>query len=246
MTNETSDCTSIAIVKHRERDRREPSRNLRLEILELRSMLKEHEAAATRHLVMLREGDHRIKNSLQLIASMMRLQARHEPSHPTKVALRGAAERVNSVAGIHDALQAAGGAGVIDLGATLRAMCASLQALAGNEPEVGILVDANPMEVPVTIAQPLVLAVNELVVNSLRHAFVGRSKGSVHVALLCSDTRLQVIVSDDGVGLRENERHGYGMSLVAMMVKQLHGELRVERGPGAHFILSVPFQRTQS
>src|SRR6185503_19693041 len=121
--------------------------------------------------IMLREGDHRIKNSLQIVASLMGIQAAREDSLSVRDALHAAGARIQSVARMHDALQASGGEDSLNLGAVLQKMCASLHAMGGEPLAVAVKVDAAPLETSTVFAQPIVLAVNELVVNALRHAF---------------------------------------------------------------------------
>ncbi len=245
MANDISTWTSIGMTTAPSGVEGAPIRDLRQEILQLRAELKECEVVADRYAVMLREGDHRIKNSLQLVASMMRLQARRESGTSARAALLAAAARVGSVAGIHDALQATRGLDAIDLGAALQKMGAALQAMAGDEGHIQVIVHAEPLEVPVALAQPLVLAVNELVVNALRHAFGDRDSGSVTVVLLRTQDGMTVSVADDGIGLPPNHASapGYGMSLVDMMIKQIGGELRTETRSGARFTISAPLPK---
>ena len=232
MSNDMSNCTSINVTNNRAGAKGALIRDLRQEILTLRAELRECEVVAARHIVMLREGDHRIKNSLQLVASLMRLQATREPGTSTRFALRAAAARVSSVASIHDALQGAGGGDRVDLGATLRKMCASLHAMAGDEGLIQVIVEAEPVELPVALAQPLVLAVNELVVNALRHAFTDDEAGNVRVNLAASRAEVTLSVTDDGNGLdaKTGSARGYGMSLVDMMVQQINGTLTMRSG----------------
>ena len=217
-------------------------RNLRLEVLDLRQRLKACQEAASRHAVMLREGDHRIKNSLQIVASLMTLQAGRETSASVCNALESAAGRVRAIGGIHDALQGSIGVDTVDLGAVLSTMCASLQTMASDEGHISIIAKAEPLQVPVALAQPLALAVNELIVNALRHAFPGMNAGVVLVSLAHTDDDMSVTVADDGVGLPDGYAvgRGYGMQLVAMITKQVGGELRVEREDGAEFTIRVP------
>jgi len=242
MSSDVSNCMSIVVADSSVGAKRAPIRDLRLEILQLRRQLKASETAALKHAVTLREGDHRIKNSLQLVASLMRLQARRESSGPVRTALRTAAARVSNVAGIHDALQKTRGLDRVDLGATLRKMCASLQAMAGDTDNIQVVVDAEKLEIPVAVAQPITLAVNELVVNALRHAFPDTSNGSVRVGLRRTDTGLSITVADNGIGLPLNHSsgQGYGTSLVGMMVKQIGGTLETESVAGSRFTIHAP------
>jgi two-component system, sensor histidine kinase PdtaS len=215
----------------------------RLEIMRLRKCLALAEQAASRHAVMLREGDHRIKNSLQIVSSLMNLQASGDIElPPARDVLRTAAARIQSVARMHDALQLSSGKDSVDLGSVLSQMCQSLQAMGGYRGAVAVRVNAEPINAPVAFAQPVVLAVNELVVNALRHAFPGGRAGAVEVSLASIGGAVTIVVSDDGVGFPadHDQGHGYGMKLIHMMVSQIGGELRVESGAGARFTLLAP------
>lgn len=213
-----------------------------LEIARLRKDLALAELAAARCAVMLREGDHRIKNSLQIVASLMNLEARQEENHPVASdILRTAATRIQSVAQMHDALQVSGGEGMVDLGSVLNKMCESLQAMGGGSRAVTVWVNAESIHVPAAFAQPIVLAVNELVVNALRHAFPDGRSGAVDITLAQVDGAVHVEVSDNGVGLAAHHGGGgYGMKLVHMMVSQIGGALRVTTESGTRFTLVAP------
>ncbi len=242
MSNDIVNCTLIGRPYGRVDLKRAPIRDLRLEVLQLRGQLKDCEVEAARHLVMLREGDHRIKNSLQLVASLMRLQAKRERSGPARAALSAAAARVSSVAGIHDALQETRGHDRVDLGATLCKMCASLQAMAGDNGHIDVVVDAEALEVPLALGQPIALAVSELVVNALRHAFPDGDNGSVRISLRRTDAGITISVADDGIGLPPDHAaaQGYGMALVGMMMKQIGGRLQTESRIGTKFTIHAP------
>ena len=246
MANDVSNLATVSVSNSPTDDGRAPGRDpLRMEILKLRGQLKDADKRSLQHAVMMREGNHRIKNSLQLVASLMRLQARQESSAPACDALRAAAARINSVAGIHDALQAAEGKGLINLGATLRKLCISLQDIAGDTDHIEVIVDSDEVEIPVALAQCVVLAVNELVSNALRHAFFGRDKGTVSVSLRRTDAGMTICVADDGIGLppHHSATEGYGTTLVRMMVKQLGGTLLMETRSGACFTIFAPLDQ---
>jgi two-component sensor histidine kinase len=215
---------------------------LRTENARLRAALSRAEDAAARSAMMLREGDHRIKNSLQIVSGLIHLQARREESASASLALRAAAARIQSIARIHDALQASDGQDVVDLGAVLETMCQALEAMAGDPLSVEVIVHVEPFQAPVSLAQPIVLAVNELVVNALRHAFPDGRSGTVLVSVTRVDKDLHVVVADDGVGATEAsiDGRGYGMTLVRAMAKQVGARLTVENKSGARFTLVVP------
>lgn len=209
---------------------------------QLRRLCAQSKDLVARHELALREGDHRIKNSLQIVASLMGAQERRESNPAAKQALRTATARIQAVARIHDALQLTGGADDVSLGALIETMCRSLHLMAGDPDAVQVIVDAEFIHAPIALAQPVVLATNELVVNALRHAFPEGRPGAIHVSVSSADGRLCVIVADDGVGLPGDYHQGlgFGMKLVRMMAAKVGGELSVESETGARFTLSAP------
>jgi two-component sensor histidine kinase len=218
------------------------SRELTCENIRLQQLLKHADEAATRFGMMLREGDHRIKNSLQIVASIVDLQARRESNKTAQEVLRAAAARIQSVASIHDALQAGCGQDTVDLGEVLSKMCESLHAMAGDPLKVAVVVSAEKVRTSAAFAQAIVLAVNELVVNALRHAFPGNRTGVIQVSVAQVNGDLRVVVADDGLGLPLNyaQGPGYGMKLVRMMVDQTGGTLYIDGSSGARFTLVAP------
>lgn len=239
MENTTNDGASVSVLGDQVGAKRPAARDLRLEVLDLRLRLKLSEDAVARQTVMLREGDHRIKNSLQLVASLIRLQARSEATSDARDALNAAAARVGSVASIHDALQENVGDGFVDLGQALRTACESLQTMAGDAGTLDITAEIEVLKVPAAQARPLVLVVNELVVNALRHAFIGRDAGTIRISLSHDDTHLRITVSDNGIGLPDGyaSGQGYGMKLVNMLIKQAGAVLHAEQNAGTRFTI---------
>jgi two-component sensor histidine kinase len=202
---------------------------------------------AERYAILLREGDHRIKNSLQIVSSLLSLQASREENLHAREALRSAAGRVQSVARMHDALQVSEGEDSVNLGAVLESMCGSLQAMGGEALGADVRVEIQQCYAPMAIARSIGLAVNELVVNALRHAFPDGRPGSIVVRLTCDDGQLRVLVADDGVGLPAGHPRGrgYGMKLVRMMASQINGVLRVDSDTRTGTRITIAMQAPQ-
>lgn len=218
-------------------------RRLTMENARLNELCEQHKAIAERYELMLREGDHRIKNSLQVVASLLGMQARRADDATTRDVLHAAASRIQTVARIHDALQLNNGSNdVVDLGALIVKMCAALEEMRGDAQKVQIVVHAAAIDAPLKLAQPIVLAVNELVINALRHAFPQERSGSVTVTISESNDELRIQVADDGDGLPDNYAagHGYGMRLVGAMMTKVGGTIHAENASGACFTLTAP------
>ena len=212
----------------------------------LNELCEQHKAMEERYELMLREGDHRIKNSLQVVASLLGMQARRASNASTRNVLHAAAARVQTVARIHDALQLNNASNdVVDLGALVEKMCASLQEMTGGSDAVQIIVHASPIKMALDLAQPIVLAVNELIINALRHAFPQERNGSVTITVAESNGQLKIQVADDGDGLPDNYAagQGYGMRLVKAMIAKVGGSLDAQNAGGARFTLTAPLHK---
>ena len=187
----------------------------------------------------LREGDHRIKNSLQVVASGLRLQARRTEDAGARDVLLAASAQIQAVAQIHDALQLNTYLNRVDLGALVSRMCASLACLSGDASGIKISVRAMPIEAPLAIAQPLLLAANELIINAIRHAFPGGRTGAITVTLELVDQDIRLNITDDGCGLPDSYAlsFGYGTRLIRAMVAKIGARLDIQSAPGASFTI---------
>lgn len=216
------------------------------EIVDLRTLLTTAERLASRTAIMMREADHRIKNSLQIVSSLMILKARRHDDAPARDALLSASNQIQSIGRIHDALQKDGGADEVDLGEMLTTMCGALREMAADPCRIEVVISAERIMTPVSLAQPLMLAVNEMVVNALRHACPDGRAGMVRIQATALDRELCVIVADDGVGLPPDyaKGRGYGMKLVRAMVEQICGELYAQSRNGASFTIFAPIPQS--
>jgi two-component sensor histidine kinase len=240
---QTSDARAVG--RQQASDQIKSNTHVRAENARLRELLAQAEETASRHAILLREGDHRIKNSLQLVLSLVLLQARREESASAREALRAAAARIRSIAFIHDALQIGEGHDSVDLGVVLITMCRSLQVIAGDPRHITVSVVVESVPAPVALAQPIALAVNELVANALRHAYPEDHAGTIQVRASVAAGELRIVVADDGRGLPADcpGGRGYGMKLVRTMVDQIGGQLDVVSCAGAQFTITAPAPR---
>jgi two-component sensor histidine kinase/PAS domain-containing protein len=195
------------------------------------------EVAAARELLV-READHRIKNSLQLVVSLLTVQLRGVEDPGAADALRGAISRVGAIAASHLALQGSENLKDIDLAVTLREICAHFAQLHPAvaivcRPDAVLMLDADR-------AIPLGLAVSEVLTNALRHAFRDRDAGTVVVEALTERSQLIVRVSDDGVGMQSQPGvTGLGSRILRSLVAQLAATIQVDSTPHAGTIVTL-------
>lgn len=205
--------------------------------------LKESLAEKT---ALLQEVHHRVKNNLQIVMSLLNLQASRLRSAPAAEALRETRNRVRSMALLHERLYRAGNLDRVDLGAYLSELCPQMGRSFGVNPEqVRIEVSARNASLSLAKAVPCGLIVSELVSNALKHAFPAGRPGRILVeAERLEDGRVAVTVRDDGIGLppeADPDRAGtLGWELVRNLTDQLKGTLAVERGQGTLLRLAFP------
>jgi len=192
---------------------------------------------------LLKEVHHRVKNNLQIISSLLALQADAATAEIARTLLESAA-RVRSMALIHQQLYMAKDLGHIDLGGYARSLARELigTLAQGSSAEV----EADPVEVSVDEAVPCGLVLNELITNALKHG--GSADGNARLQLTVRDhgDRYVMTVRDHGPGLSKDfdlQRAGnstsLGMKLVLTLVRQLRAELTYASDGGAHFSVAV-------
>jgi PAS domain S-box-containing protein len=188
---------------------------------------------------LLREVQHRLRNNLQLVASLLALQADATATPEARTELDEAAARVRSIALAQERPQHSGAATEIDFTAYLRALVDSVGSMA--EPDtVRFEFAGEPVRLPLDRAIPAGLATNELLTNALEHAFP-QADGTVRVELHRDGDAVVVTVADNGIGLPDeidiNRPRSLGMRLLKRLATQARASLEVERHRGTRFRL---------
>jgi PAS domain S-box-containing protein len=198
--------------------------------------------------VLLKEIHHRVKNNLQVISSLLTLQSERVQDNATREMFEDACNRVRAIGEIHQLLYQSPDLGRVDFGAYLQTLSRSLFAFYGVDPSRVVLLTENHSEgLQIGQAIPCGLIVNELLTNSLKHAFPAGRKGSVKASLDCTgDGECVLAVLDDGVGMPEgvSGSHSLGLQLVSVLAKQLQGQVRMESlNPGTRVEIRFPYLR---
>ena len=181
--------------------------------------------------VLLREIHHRVKNNLQVIASLLHLQSARMASEEVRRAFDESNERIQSMALVHQLLYKSRLLASIDFASYLTSLVDRLaQSFGVARDRIEFRVSAPDIHLDIDTAIPCGLIVNELVTNALKHAFPGEGRGRVDVSLhRAGDERLVLTVEDDGIGLppatTPETAHSLGLQIVATLAEQLHGEV---------------------
>lgn len=174
--------------------------------------------------VVIKEIHHRVKNNLQTIASLLRLQERRAQCDETKIVLRDCVNRVNSIAIVHEYLSQQD-TGLIDVGKVAKGI---YQAIISSmlHPEFILHADfkADPVQLPSDKATSIALILNELLQNTIEHAYEGRMSGSLKVRFAEESKRYVLSIADDGVGLPEgfslnSSRQSLGLKIIKTMAE---------------------------
>jgi chemotaxis protein methyltransferase CheR len=185
--------------------------------------------------ILLQEMQHRVANSLQIIASILLLKARTVQSEETRLHLQDAHQRVMSVATVQEQLHATGLNERIEIGPYLTKLCASLAAsMIGERRPLSIKVKASSGGATSGEAVSLGLIVTELVINALKHGFPAGAEGEIVVSYELRDSGWRLSVADNGSGTQEADgeipRAGLGTSIVEALAHQL--KATVEKSSG--------------
>ena len=197
------------------------------------------------HAEMLRkEVDHRVKNSLQSLASLVRLAARRARHRETAEALSTLQSRIDAVARLHEELYRSDGGRIVDLGRYMANLTGHLAEIAPSH--VRLQVKADNLAVSSEQAVAVGTLVNEFVQNSFKHAFPDGRHGMVHVTAErgSGDGKVQLTCRDDGVGLPDialGGQDGLGMQIAAIISAELQGDLNIQSSEGEGLTIGIEF-----
>jgi len=204
----------------------------------IESALKEKET-------LLREVYHRVKNNLQVITSLFNLQVRTLPEGEVRAVLKEGANRVRAMALVHEKLYKSENLSSIVLADYIRDLCHQLNVAVVDARSIKIIHEVESIEIGLEKAIPLGLLLNELISNSLKHAFPKERKGEIKIKVYRDQSEpgtLVVEVLDNGVGFAEHldvqSMPTLGLKLVTSLAAQLDGVVSMETDRGARTILT--------
>jgi two-component sensor histidine kinase len=182
---------------------------------------------------LLREVNHRAKNSVAMAIALLRLQKQVSRAPQVRHALDQAIHRLYHLARIHDILsrQQESGSALIDMPTYLAELCDGFSPLVPEK--VQLTLHADPLELEASLAAPVALIVGEAISNAIKHAFPRGRAGAIHVHLSRSETSVALAIKDNGAGYSSKTPHSLGARLMREMARSLGGVLTVEGDAGA-------------
>lgn len=194
-------------------------------------------AALQEKELLLGEIHHRVKNNLQIVDSLLDMQALRSDDPQVQEILRDSQNRVRSMALIHQTLYQSHDFARVDFSSIIDSLVPTLVTSYGiNADRVSVEIVADSVHLPINFAIPCGLIINELVTNSLKHAFPDGREGKISLKLHpISDGCVELVVGDDGVGISQHldfERsETLGLQIVQLLTSQVKGSLEIERNP---------------
>jgi PAS domain S-box-containing protein len=190
---------------------------------------------------LLHEVDHRVKNNLQLISSLLLLQNRRVADPAVKQAMRGMLERVSAIATVHRRLFQSDDVERFDVSAFVRDLVADMIGSSGRD-DIQFSLDLERVDVAAAKAAPLALVISELLSNAMRHGFVEGRSGRIFVGISRIDGELRIEITDDGVGEETSTRSsGFGLTIVQLLCQQLKASCQTtDASPGTRVVISLP------
>ncbi|MCW1432240.1 sensor histidine kinase [Novosphingobium sp. JCM 18896] len=173
--------------------------------------------------MLLHEVDHRVKNNLTMIGSLLRLQARTIKEPDTAAKLQAMLERVDALATVHRRLYQSNDITHFDLGAFAENLLSDVLGASGRD-DLALETDIEAVEIPSSAAAPMGLVLNELLTNAIKHAYSNGRQGKLTVKVKRKSDDVIVRVQDDGPGLPDGQAPsgGLGTAVVERLAKQLH------------------------
>jgi PAS domain S-box-containing protein len=214
------------------------------------SAIKEHEKELKTSLeeksVLIMEIHHRVKNNLQIISGLIRLQSRYITNEQAVYALRQCEARIGTMALVHESLYQSGSPANINARSHITKLGNMLLLSHEYGSKIRMAFDVDDIPLDMNMAVPASLVINELVLNSFKYAFPGKDQGTIRISFHEEpDNQLSLVVGDDGIGLPEEfdikEINTLGLKLVTRLVRdQLKGTIDIKRGKGTEFTIRFP------
>ncbi len=190
---------------------------------------------------LLKEIHHRVKNNLEIVSSLLALQAEQIQDPMVRSTMLKSQQRVHSMSMIHQRLYQGKSLSHIEMKDYFCNLGKHVIESYGMEEQIEMDCSMKPISVDIDYAIPIGLIVNELLSNALKYAFPGKRKGRIQVSLTQKGTRLYLLVSDNGIGKDISEQSkgtGFGSQLIDLLTTQLDGEMDLIIGEGT----SVSFE----
>ena len=193
--------------------------------------------------MLLKEIHHRVKNNLMVISSLLNLQSRYIKDEASKSIFKDSQNRARSMALIHELLYQSHDLKRINFGTYINKLTNELFRVYVTDPtKIKLNMDINDIMLDINTAIPLGLIVNELVSNSMKHAFPNNKQGKIDIKFNLDNGNYSMIVSDNGIGFPQHynieNSDSLGLKIVNSLTEQIDGKIKIEMSEGTKFIIN--------
>ncbi|KQT19749.1 histidine kinase [Methylobacterium sp. Leaf399] len=202
-------------------------------------------AALELRTTLLHEVDHRVKNNMQIIASLISMQLRTIPDEGIRASLTTTLSRVEAMSTVHRRFYQSGDVSRFDVSEFVRDLVSDLVIATGRQ-DIRTDLDLEAIDVPADKAAPLALMVNEVLTNAIKHGFPQERGGTIRTVVRRDGTTCRITIVDDGHGMSEDgkTRPSYGRKLVERLGRQLQARTTwADANPGTRVEIAMPIEQ---
>ncbi|MGB8220134.1 MAG: PAS domain S-box protein, partial [Methanoregula sp.] len=232
-------------VLSRTRELKEVNESLLAEIALRNKAENEIVASLKEKEMLLKEIHHRVKNNMQVVSSLLFMQARAQKDEKVKEILKESQDRIKSIALVHEKLYQSKDFDQIDYADYLRKITDHLfESYQVDQRIITLHLNAEKAVLHIDKAVPCSLIINEMISNSLKHAFPGGRKGVITIDFKKSGDKYIVTYSDDGIGIPDSvifdRTESLGMQLIRGLTKQINGSIELDKASGTKYTVTFP------
>ncbi len=178
------------------------------------------------NITLLKEVHHRVKNNLQIVISLLRMQNADINSEETKLHFNEAINRIMTISMIHRKLYQTGELSRLEFNKYISALIEDIKSLHTNNSNIKIDLTSNLEELDLKTVVPLGLIINELITNSIKHAFSENEQGTITIAFTKTPDNIVVLDYSDSGRWKEPSKNGFGLELLSLLTEQLDGKFK--------------------
>jgi two-component sensor histidine kinase len=194
--------------------------------------------------VLLAEINHRVKNNLAVIVSLLNMQINNSKNKETKNAIQVVHNRIMSMALVHQKMYQNKSAVAVELESYITELVSEIRNSMSLQQDIKVEMEVAPINIDISVAIPLGLILNEIITNAIKHAFDDTENPKIDIQLKkVNDQMIELTVKDNGKGMEIEERDddaGMGLSLIDALTDQIDGKCDFEYENGLVFHLSIP------
>jgi PAS domain S-box-containing protein len=203
------------------------------------------EAQLQEKQILLQEIHHRVKNNLQLVASLLELRSRGMEK-AGKAAFNDSIGRIRSMALLHEKMYGSNVVGTVNFAEYVKSLFEPLAENVSKDIPINFVVDSDHFMIDLNRAIPLGLILNELLTNSLKHAFSSSESPQISVKIRTDKDKVYMVVADNGAGLPAGmdlfKSESFGFKIVRLLTEQIEGQIKVQNANGTVFEITLPYE----